>query len=412
MSALVERLASIAGAVETLDLPSGPELPMVAPADDATCLELVHMAAQDGLALLPLGAGSKLSWCQPPTHADFALTTRALDGVLSYEPGDGTVSARAGTPMNTLAESVGAGGHHLTPELPEAAGATLGGCVAAGQSGFDRARFGPLRNHLLGTRVLLADGTRPKSGGQLVKNVTGYDLHKLYCGSHGSLCLILEASLRLFPRPAEERVFLLECVELAQALELAARVLATDARPLALLVHDLGEGARWEFALVLAGNAARVAWERERVLAILPELVEHAGEAAARERARLRELERWDQRWPNYVLETPPANLAATSAELRTSWKRASSRPRSLWQPGLARIACWLTSEDGDWLMPAPRAGAASARIQRWLELPARLEGQVDRFGAPSSGLPRMRKLRDALDPAGVFARGRFHGGL
>ena len=71
--------------------------------------------------------------------------------------------------------------------------------ISAGASGVDRLAYGPVRHNLLGTIVCLADGSRTKSGGQLVKNVTGYDLHRLYCGAHGTLCIVLEASLRLYP---------------------------------------------------------------------------------------------------------------------------------------------------------------------------------------------------------------------
>jgi len=136
----------------------------------------------------------------PPAGADWILSTRRLVGIVAYEPGDGTLTARAGTTFAALDEATERGGHVVTPDVAYPARATLGGAVGEGRSGFDRLRYGPTRHHVLGVRALLADGTFAKSGGQLVKNVTGYDLHRLYCGSRGSLCALVEVSLRLFPR--------------------------------------------------------------------------------------------------------------------------------------------------------------------------------------------------------------------
>ena len=155
--------------------------------------------------MVPCGLGSKLGWTRPPPRADLLVSTRRLAGLLRHEPDDGTLSALAGTPMSELRAAALAGGHWLTPDVAAPRRATLGGVIAAGQSGLDRLRFGPARHHVLGARVMLADGTIARSGGQLVKNVTGFDLHRLYAGSHGSLCVILEVALRLFPAPRARR---------------------------------------------------------------------------------------------------------------------------------------------------------------------------------------------------------------
>ena len=129
--------------------------------------------------------------------------------------------------MAALAETVHAGGHHLTPDVPRPAESTLGGVVAAGQSGHDRVRYGPVRHHVLGVEVALADGSVVRSGGRLVKNVTGFDLHRLHCGAEGSLGILLGASMRLFPRP--ERTVLLASVPTdAQAASAASLALLDE----------------------------------------------------------------------------------------------------------------------------------------------------------------------------------------
>ena len=265
-----------------------------------------------------------------------------------------------------------------------------------------------MRNHLLGARVVLADGSRPKSGGQLVKNVTGYDLHKLYCGSHGSLCLLLEASLRLFPAPDEQRVLALACEALEPALELASEVLALPCKPLAVVVHDLGEAPGWELAVVLAGHAARVAWEVEEVSRALPQASVRAGEEARGARARLRELEFRAGRWPDCVVQVKPSDVG----ELARRLEAEGFAGHASWHPGIGQCALWFAELD------AARSASWSARMA---DLPHRASwpgaapealGELDRFGAPGPGLPLMKNLQRALDPNAVFARGRFHGGL
>jgi FAD/FMN-containing dehydrogenase len=170
-------------------------LPLAEPQDEAQVCALLRLASREKLRVLPLGLGPA------ERAADFALCTRALTGVVEYEPDEGVITARAGSTLAGLRALTVAQRHWLTPFLAREEQATLGGAISAGQSGLDRLRFGPLRHHVLGLRVALGDGTIVKSGGRLVKNVTGYDMHRLYTGARGSLCVVLEASLRLFPAP-------------------------------------------------------------------------------------------------------------------------------------------------------------------------------------------------------------------
>ncbi len=180
-----------------------PALPVAAPATVEQAIEVLRLARGERWTILPLGAGSKLGWARPPERCHVVLSSQNLRGITAYEPADGTLTARAGTPWSELVQATRAR-HHLSPELAGAARATLGGALGAGASGLDRLRYGPLRHQVLGIQALQADGSLVKSGGRVVKNVTGYDLHRLWCGSHGTLCFLLEATLRLYPAPAEE----------------------------------------------------------------------------------------------------------------------------------------------------------------------------------------------------------------
>src|SRR5260221_4758069 len=169
------------------------EAVVVCPANDDEVVEVIRLAAKERWRLSPVGLGLDF-----PAEVDFLFSTRRITGVVAYEPGDGTLSARAGTRMAELERVTRAAGNHLTPRVAAADRSTLGGVLAEGRSGIDRLRYGPSRHHVLGMRVALADGSVVKSGGRLVKNVTGYDMHRLYCRSLGSLCVVLEVSMRLF----------------------------------------------------------------------------------------------------------------------------------------------------------------------------------------------------------------------
>ena len=129
-----------------------------------------------------------------------------LDGlarVLEHEAGDLTCTVEAGIRLSTLAAVLARAGQRLSLDPP--GDPTIGACLAAALSGPRRHRFGTPRDLVLGVTLVLADGTVASSGGKVVKNVAGYDLGKLVCGSHGTLALIARVSLRLHPLPAAAR---------------------------------------------------------------------------------------------------------------------------------------------------------------------------------------------------------------
>jgi len=408
---LAPRLEAVVGADALATLREhfdAPEVPLAAPADVEGCSELLRLARADGLRVLPVGRGSKLAWCPPAERVDFALSTRRLTDVVSFEPGDGTLTARAGIAPEALARTVGEHGYRLTPDVPLPGACTLGGVVAAGQSGFDRLRFGPLRNHVLGLRVVGADGTPTRSGGQLVKNVTGYDLHRLYCGSFGTLCVIVEASLRLFPAPDAELVLRWGGLRLADALEharwLGGRPLRFDA-----VCVTSADGGTAELAAVASGRAAVL--ERE-----LPPLVERLGDArpargaeARAARADLRDAEARDG-WPHLRVACPPSRLAGALEVLTGAARERGLAPRLALHPRIATADAWLAGGALDAELCArldERLRAAGAAVAWRRQDDAAVRGAAR--GAPAGPARAwMRRLARALDPDGVFAAGRF----
>ena len=173
---------------------------VASPSSTAEVAALLRAAAQAGLAVVPRGAGTGLSWGAPPSRCDLVVDLRSLDQVLEHAAGDLVARVQAGVTIGQLAVALGSAGQQLALDVP--AEATVGGVVATGTAGPRRFRYGAPRDLLIGITVVRADGVVARSGGKVVKNVAGYDLGKLFAGSQGTLGVITEVTFRLHPLPA------------------------------------------------------------------------------------------------------------------------------------------------------------------------------------------------------------------
>jgi glycolate oxidase FAD binding subunit len=185
-------------------------------------IDAVRAAAADGRVLRLRGGGTKDFWGQS-RNAE-VLDTRACSGIISHEPSELVVTVRGGTPLAELEAVLAEKGQCLPFEPPHfGAGATVGGMVAAGLSGPARATAGAVRDYVLGSRFINGKGEELTFGGQVMKNVAGYDVSRLLAGSWGTLGLITEVSLKVLPvAPAEATLM---CAGLPQqaALDLLHR---------------------------------------------------------------------------------------------------------------------------------------------------------------------------------------------
>ncbi len=183
---------------------------------------------------------------------DLVLSTRRLDQVLEHEAGDLTCTVEAGIRLSALSRVVAAHGQMLALDPP--GDPTVGACIAANLSGPRRHRYGTVRDLLLGVTVVLADGLVASSGGKVVKNVAGYDLGKLFCGSRGRLGLVARASLRLHPLPETSRTLVAPVSSPEDAHGKAQAILRSSLVPSAV---DLLWPGR--LAVLLEGSARAVA---------------------------------------------------------------------------------------------------------------------------------------------------------
>ena len=180
------------------------------------------------------GAGTAAGWAAPLGPVDHVLDTTGLTGVITHNPGDMTVSVRAGTPLRELTAELAPHGQHVSLDAARIAdGATVGGLVATADAGPASLVFGSLRDLVIGVTVGLADGTVARSGGHVIKNVAGYDLAKLLHGSYGTLGVLAEVVLRLHPVPKRTATLAVPCC-LAEAAAHAATVLGGPYEPAAL----------------------------------------------------------------------------------------------------------------------------------------------------------------------------------
>ncbi|MFQ5848250.1 MAG: FAD-binding oxidoreductase [Candidatus Methylomirabilales bacterium] len=169
---------------------------------------VLAFASAEGLKVAPWGSGTKTSLGGIPERVDLVLGLRRLSELVDYVPEDMTATFQGGTPLKDAQTILGQKGQWIALDPPYGERATIGGVLATNSSGPRRLRYGAARDFLIAIRVVHADGTITKGGAKTVKNVTGYDMPKLYIGSLGTLGIIVEATFRLYPFPPTEKTYL------------------------------------------------------------------------------------------------------------------------------------------------------------------------------------------------------------
>jgi len=227
-------------------------------------VEEVQEALRGHKRVLPRGGGTKPALSSPP-EGTVTLEVSGLTGIEDYDPEELTFTARAGTALGVIEAALAENGQYLPFDPPfVAAGATLGGAVAAGTSGPLRYRSGGVRDFILGVRFIDGEGRLVRAGGRVVKNAAGFDLSKLMVGSAGRLGVMVELSFKVFPQPQGWATLTVDCAGLDEALALIG-ALATA--PFDLEALDLEPPGR--LSLRLAGVADAMPARLERLEGIL-----------------------------------------------------------------------------------------------------------------------------------------------
>ena len=355
--------------------------------------EQILAARASGTTLAPVGGGTKAFYGNFVTGRSPVqpLSTRELTGIVAYEPSELVVVARAGTSLSELESALAERGQMLGFEPPHfGSGATIGGCVAAGLSGPRRMAAGAVRDFVLGVRLLDSNGLTLSFGGQVMKNVAGYDVARLMAGSLGTLGLLTEVSLKVLPRPAAESTL---HVPMTQA----------DA----LLAFDRWSGQPLPISAIawFDGTASiRLSGARAAVQAALHEIGQ--GQDAA-------DPQLAEAFWTALREQTHPF-FQDPSATDKTLWRLATpARVAPLQIPGsTSTLIEWGGAQR--WVYSATDSSEVRSIM-------ARAGGHATRFRSPGASaddvftalVPALlkihRNLKNAFDPQGLFNPGRLH---
>jgi len=343
---------------------------------------------------VPRGGGSGIGVGARPQRCDLIVSTRHLTNVLDHDEGNATVSAQAGISLAELNSTVGVVGQFVSLDgARDGSGGTLGGAVAANRNGSSKLKYGSPRDQVVGLHAALSDGRLVKAGSKVVKNVSGYDLNKIFIGSRGSLGLITEVTIRLRPNDVASSVWRCEPDTWQEAAQIAQQIVNGPFDPTSLqFQHETDD-----FSLVARfdGGEAAVQSQLDR----LPPTVDTSN--------------------PSIVTTPPQLRLCAVlPLQNALDWaKRAqeSGSSRVTWECGLGivRVEYAELPDNATALVSNLRNFAVEASGVVVVEhAPAELKSPEFVWGEPPASWGLMQRLKASYDPAGVCSLGRFVGGL
>ena len=383
----------------------------IAPVNEAGIIAAVQAARAAREPLAIEGQGSKRGMLRP-VQAARSLSTRGLTGVTLYRPAELIISARAGTPLAEIEATLAEKGQQLIAESPYLNGVfgtsappSIGGVVAANLSGPRRITWGATRDHVMGLRFINGAGEAIRSGGRVLKNVTGLDLCKLLSGSYGTLGVITEVTLKVLPAPEASATLLIETPDLASAVAALSAGLGSPfgvsaAAALPMKGHVIA-------AVRLEDFAASVAYRMEKLRGVLGSF----GTQRVMEDAESRIF------WGG-VREVEPLQVMADEAIWRVS-VRPSAGPQIAaaasaiggrvmldWGGGLVWIAAYPSSANHTLISEAAHTQGGAAMLFR---APESLRLAVPILPEEATPLAKIgTRVKEALDPGGLFNPGHM----
>jgi glycolate oxidase FAD binding subunit len=419
---------------------------MVRPANAAQIAEILRFAAAEKLAVIPTSGCTKLGIGSPPAHYDIALDLSRMNRVLAYDPHDLTLGVEPGVRIEDLLRTLAEKKQFLPLAVPFSDRATIGGIVAANSSSPLRHSYGAVRDFCLGMEFVTGVGSQAKSGGRVVKNVTGYDLHKLLIGSLGTLAVITRVNFRTFPMPPAQGTFVASFSSAEAAFDFCRGVAHSVLTPQMVEVANPGTAAlifsgeisasieprTWTVIVSAAGQPAVVdRYERE--------LGQLAGSANAEEflpltdaeahsvLAQIREFPRLmterDSSAAIFRIGAMPGVMAPLLGKLRVLAAQRALDFVSLARASGILFAAFLPQTENS--APPPSLAGVIAEVFRTCSQPeihasAMLEwcptdiktSAEAAWGPSRPDFELMRRVKHSFDPQNVLAPGRFAGGI
>jgi glycolate oxidase FAD binding subunit len=352
-----------------------------------------------GVSVEPCGSASKLAW-RNAANSPLVIETTSLNRVLEHTWQDMTCTVEAGCTWSALQASLAQ--HHqfvaLDPLWPQRA--TIGGIIATNDSGALRLKYGSLRDLIIGMTIVLSDGTIARSGGKVVKNVAGYDLHKLMTGAFGTLGLITEVTFRLHAVPQHALNLSIPHTSPEAVGALLLRLLDTHLSLQAMQLRGIGDN--FTLDVQLASLPAALDTQRASVMAMAAELGLTPQPA---------QPDIWQARQNLFSDETAilckatmlPSNIAAAAAAIHAMGGDSVTQAT-----GIMTAAIQIASAEK--LIALRRDLERSGGSLVILQQPP--SGSLDRWGTPPDSLPLMRNLKQQFDPARTLNPGSFLGGI
>src|SRR5271167_2041148 len=380
------------------------------PVNEQQLAAVLRLANDAGLAVIPRGGGTKLSWGNPSTRADIILSTARLHKIIEHAWADLTVSVEAGCTIQKLQSALVQHGQRLALDPLWPAQATIGGVLSTNDSGSLRLRFGALRDLIIGVTLGLPDGTLASSGGKVVKNVAGYDLPKLATGAFGTLGVITRAVFRLHPLPRFAKTISFSAENFATMQDYSLAIQDSKLAHTALqLCCSRGTVPRADILF-----EATEAGINEQELH-LRKILGCAWFAQATENVWNARQDLWNSTGNRVIskISVLPAELAKTTetlAEIASvhslGWQMVAQGTgiavlRFDGQPALLSAAVKQ-------LRASLEAGGSSLVVLLGPGEPEQLES----WGRPGDAWPLMRAVKHQLDPKGILNPGRFVGGI
>ncbi len=401
-------------------LVTGAQLPcLVYPRSQTELAAVVACAHQHHWRMLAAGSGSKLDWGGLAKGAELLISTQRLNRLIDHAAGDLTVTVEAGMPLLDLQAKLATAHQWVALDPSFGDRATLGGIVATRDAGSRRHRYGGVRDLCLGISFVRYDGQIVKAGGRVVKNVAGYDLMKLLAGSFGSLGIISELTLRLYPLPTMSRTLILAGEAGAIAATLQA-LMASTLTPTAvdLVSPNLLAELRGELGLVVRfeGGAESIQQQGDRLLSLASDLPSQTLEGAA-------ETQYWQSLSQPLEVSTGclcrigclSSQAVATLMAIAKTCQQQGVAWSAVVQAGGAIGQLHLQAESAQLAAVIQASRTLCQQAEGFLTLlqaPLPLKTSLEVWGYTGNALAAMRKIKQQFDPEHLFSPHRFVGGL
>lgn len=419
--------------VRSIELPTA----VAVPESRQQLAAVLREAALGGTTVAAAGAGSKRLCGGIPRSIGLAVSTEKLNRVIEYPASDLTITVEAGITIAALRDTLAQQGQMLPLDVPCSGTATLGGTLATNLNGPRRLGYGAWRDIVIGLEFATSDGKLAKGGGKVVKNVAGYDVPKLLIGSFGTLGVIAEVSLKVFPVPPQSASFVFGYRSAQEAAAAARTIRSSQYFPQALQLvdaaagHLAGEPAALASPYSLIVSMAGPSVVLERAQRGLPALLQDSGALSAQQLDGAAEVRVWQgisELTPAFLARhgggiavkaaMPLAQLGQFAEQIGELCGKPGIGHSISAQAGIGTAHLHLWSEMSD-----ERSGALAHAAEQSIAIGEQLggrataewfapefDGKMHPWGTLGGDFALMRKIKDTLDPQRILNPGRFYG--